>query len=484
MGRYGLKESEPFALGTPIVIVGGGLSGLALSRELRSRNQDHIVLEASLATKNPSIHYLTSPSTAASLGLTDQYNDAATRRKPITGYARYDALSPGLEILEGVKSSETRANGFVTFSLSELSEWLGKESKGYVYNGRSVCHLERSGRNWITQTTQGDVITSQIVIDATGSRSRVLSGLIPPEIMSDTVNQRLARACYGGIYPYGGPEDTLLFADRFTIAGKDSPSEGAGWVMPLGNGMAEVVVAWETPLGNISNWRSPKLINLLEAYINWFNARGIPIGFDKRQEVVSGSFSQGLLDYRRIPSDVGLAAFGESLGLNQPLNGYLIGNIAGYARVMGDEAQKYLDTGKWDPHNSLVGTSPINFGQQVALGKRKMEGVMSGKGRSAATARLEEFLVKSLGADGLWDAIDGGIPPSKVIAGLIRHPQYVNGVTRIGVDYLKLLLNEDLYRNELKEKFVRHFSGWSKKTKISAESVDYNVNSEYRALQQ
>lgn len=479
-----LSESRPIILETPIVIVGGGLSGLALSRELRSRAQEHVVLEASLATKSPSIHYLTSPSAAASLGLTDRYNEAATRRKPITGYVRFDALNPGLEPLEGIASSDTRANGFVTFSLAELREWLGKESNGQIYNGKSVSHMERSGKNWITRTTQGDVITSQIVIDATGSRSRVLTRLLPSQTMSDTVSQRPVRACYGGIYPYGGSEDTLLFADRFTTAEKDLPQEAAGWVMPLGNGMAEVVVAWETPLADISNWYSPKLNNLLDAYIGWFNARGIPIASDKRQEVVSGSFSQGLLDYRSIPSEMGLSAFGESLGLNQPLNGYLIGNIAGYARVMADEAQQYLDTGKWDPHNSLVGTSPINFGQQVALGRRKIEGVVSGKGRSAATARLQEFLVKSIGADGLWDAIDGGIPFSKVIAGLIRHPQYVNEVSRIGVDYLKLLLQEDLYRNELKEKFVRHLSQGLKKAEIWENGVDYSTNSGYSPLQQ
>lgn len=452
------KNSEPMILRTPIVIVGGGLSGLALSRELHSRGMEHILLEASKAAQSPSIHYLTSPSAAASLDLTKEYQGATTNRKPITGYVRYDALSPGLTPLEKIVSSDTRTNAFVTFSLAELREWLGKESRKCIYNGKSVCGLERSNGNWITRTTQDDVITSQIVIDATGSRSRVLSNLLAQEIVSDAIKQRTVRACYGGVYPYGGSEDTLLFADRFPAGGKDMPREGAGWVLPLGNGLAEVVVGWETTLADIPHWHTAKLKNLLEAYIGWFNIRGIPIAFDKRQEVVSGSFSQGLLDYRSIPSEIGLSAFGESLGLNRPLNGYLIRDIAGYTRIMADEAQKYLDTGRWNPHNILVATSPVKFGQQVALSRRKMEGVISGNGRSAATGKLQEFLVKSIGADGLWEAIDKGVPLSKVIAGLARHPQYTRVISTLGWDYVKLLLQDGLYRKELKEKIVYRFS--------------------------
>ncbi len=295
-------------------------------------------------------------------------------------------------------------------------------------------------------------------IDATGSRARVLSNLLGDETIQNAIQQRTVRACYGGVYPYDGPEDTLLFADRFPEDGDDIPREGAGWVMPLGNNLAEVVVGWETSLANISQWHTSKLNKLIGSYIRWFNDRGISIDFDKRGEVVSGSFSQGLLDYRSIPVVDGLAAFGESLGLNHPLNGYLIRNIEGYARVMADETQKYLNTGKWNPHSALVGTSPVNFGQQVTLSRRKMEGVLSGRGRSAATGKLQEFLVKSIGKDGLWEAIDGSIPISSVIAGLARHPQYASVVLTLGLDYINLLLQDGLYRNELREKIIYRFS--------------------------
>lgn len=429
-----------------------------MSRELQSRGMEYVLLEASNAGKSPSINYLTSPSAAASLGLTKRYQEAAANRKPITGYVRYDASNPGLTPLEEIVSNDTRTNGFVTFSLAELREWLGKESGDHIYNGKSVCGLERSNGNWITRTTHDDAITSQIVIDATGSQSRVLRNLLNEEIVSDAIKQRTIRACYGGVYPYGGSEDILLFADRFPAGGKEIPREGAGWVMPLGNGSAEVVVGWETTLADIPHWHTAKLKHLLEAYIRWFNIRGIPIAFDKRQEVVSGSFSQGLLDYRSIPSEMGISAFGESLGLNHPLNGYLIRNIAGYARIMADEAQKYLDTCRWNPHNILIATSPVNFGQQVTLSRRKMKGVISGSGRSAATGELQEFLVKSIGASGLWKAIDEGVPLSEVIAGLARHPQYAKVILTLGWDYAKLLLRDGLYRKELKEKIVYRFS--------------------------
>ncbi|OGG16060.1 hypothetical protein A3D77_01970 [Candidatus Gottesmanbacteria bacterium RIFCSPHIGHO2_02_FULL_39_11] len=451
------SEQGPIIIKTPVVIVGGSLSGLTLSRELERRSLNHVVLEASKEPRSPSIHYLTSLYAATTLGLDPEYQEKAKDRKLITGYTRYDASAPGLVVREEVLPNSTRKNGFVTFSLEELRYILGSKFNNHVLTGKSVCQVTNTDHRWEVKTTHEDIITSDIVIDATGSRVRVLSNLLGNKIIQDSVGKRTVRACFGGVYPYHGSEDALLFADGFPALGEGIPKEGAGWVMPLGNGLAEVVVGWETTLIDIAKWHTPKLKHLIKAYVKWFNDRGIPIAFDKRQEVVSGSFSQGLLDYRSIPSESGVAAFGESLGLNQPLNGYLIRNIAGYAEIMADEIQRYLNTGKWNPHDMLIGSSPVNFGQQVALSKRKMEAALAGKGRSTATSRLQEFLIKSLHEDGLWNAIDSGIPPTKVMAGIVRNPKYVDIISILGLDYIRLLLTNVLYRKELKEKIIYRF---------------------------
>jgi len=436
---------------TPVVIVGGSLSGLVLSKALSEHNIKHIVVEASKPNKSASVHYLTSLSAAKELGLEDQYQEQLSRRSAITGYYRLDSTSQQLTPLEKVEPDENRS-GFVTFSLAELRDWLQPEPDAIMLGTTIRSVTESPNGNWISETTNGKSISSQIVIDTTGARAHIVNGAINSIDMKQEVGQRVVRACYGGIYPYQGPEDSLLFVDQFPITDPSLPREGAGWVMPIGNGLAEVVVGWETKLSDINKWRGPNTKILVEQYIEWFNQRGITIKYNDRLEVVSGFFSQELLDFQKIPTDKGIAVFGEALGLNHPLNGYLIKNISGYAQTMAKQISSFLNDRKWDPHNKLVGNSPINFGQQVALSRKKMEAAQDGIGRSAATRDLQEFLVKSIGYDGLWSAIDNGVPFAQLVKGLIQHPTYATTIGTLGLDYAKILLNENLYRRELIQK--------------------------------
>ena len=442
---------------TLVTIVGGSLSGLALSRELALSGIGHVVLEASPVGRSPAIYYLTSRSAAKNLGIEERYDEAAQIREPITGYVRYDGTKPHIEPLEELRPKAEGRDGFVTFSLEEITQWLSSNSP-YILRDRSANHLEMNGPNWRVYTTNEEVFQTKVVIDATGSRARVLSKLYGDGLES-LVKNRLVRACYGGIFPYEGPENILMTVDNFPPIESDIPREGAGGIIPLGKGFAYMLVGLEANLKDISAWYSPKLDQLLQSYAEWFNNRGkgqgIKINFEGR-DFVAGSFSQGLLDYRHIPTKLGLAAFGESLGLNQPLHGYLIKDIAFYAKVMAHEISKYLDGGDWNPHQMLVANSPINFGLQMALGNRKVQSVLNGRGRSAATKKLQEFLVSALGEDGFWHAIDNGLSPKGILFGLIRNPKYLGVVSSLALDYLRLLANDGLYREELGLKIQNH----------------------------
>jgi flavin-dependent dehydrogenase len=441
------KEAEKETY-TPVLIIGGSLSGLTLSKSLSEHNIDHIVIEATKANKCASVHYLTSQSAAKELGLEEYYDEQLSHRKAITGYFRFDSTKSDLVPLEKVEPDNDRS-GFATFSLAELRGWF----KTPIIDGTSVRAVsETNDSNWLSQTTDGKKISSKIVIDTTGARTHIVGSMINSIDIKQEVGNRIVRACYGGIYPYNGPENSLLFVDQFPITDPSLPREGAGWVMPIGNGQAEVVVGWETKLADINKWRGYNTKILVQQYINWFNERGIVIDFNERHEVVSGFFSQELLNYHKIPKDKGIAVFGEALGLNHPLNGYLIKNIAGYAETMTKQIELFLKGEKWDPHNKLVGNSPINFGQQVAISRRKMEAAKNGIGRSAATRDLQEFLIKSIGYDGLWSAIDNGVPFVDLVKGLLQHPLYASTICSLGIDYAKILMNENLYRKELIQK--------------------------------
>lgn len=445
------KEIEPAFCRTNVVVVGGGLSGLALHRELDSRNIDHIVLEASPAHKSPSIHFLTSKASAESLGIEHLFDGAGRSRTLITGYVRYDGTKPGLEPLELIKPDKSRA-GFVTLSLAELREALGGSTK--ILNATPAVGFEQQYDGVEVTVRGGKKIRTKVVVDATGARAKIYRKMTGSE---SPFERRIVRDCYGGVYPYNGPEDTLLFVDKFPNS-DGLPPESAGWVMPLGDGMAEVVVGHETTLDKAGKWHQASLKHLIDDYISWFNERGIHINANERLEVISGTFSQGLVDFTSLPQLPGVALFGESLGLNHPLNGYLIRGIAHHARIMADEISKYLDSGSWHPHQNLVQQSKINYGSQVVLSERKQIASQNGDGRTEATLPVYQLLVDALGKEGLWEAIDNNVQFERILSGLLSNPnsKHFSTLLRLGIGYLKLLLKEDVYREELRLKLKRH----------------------------
>lgn len=448
-----LPDYESNSKRTDVVIIGGSLSGLALQRELEKRGISHLVFESSPKGKSASIHYLTSKAAAESLGIGQEYKHAATLRKSITGYCRFDGGSDSLKAVESLNSdSKGVRDGFITFSLHELRQFLG--SSPHILNGVPIVKLNRDdNKEWVVTTRDHQNYKSKIVINATGSRARVFQNYFQDTDI-DVLKNRTVRACFGGVYPYFGYEDKLLFIDKFPTS-SDLPMECAGWVMPLGNNLAEVIVGFETPLKDINTWHTSTLKELIMQYIQWFNQRGIRIDFDSRSEVVSGSFSEEFIDYRKLPQHPGLALFGESLGLNHPLNGYLIRNIATYSQVMTDQIEQYLHNNTWNPHQKLLQNSSINFGQQVALSRKKQKAALSGLGRAEATKRMQAMLIEFLGEDGLWEAIDNQVDFKLIIAGLLTKPKYIDAVFSLGIDYLKLILKDTIYRQELKLKIMK-----------------------------
>lgn len=449
-------ELESYPRRTQVIIVGGSLSGLALHQELSRRGTDNLVFESAPVTKSPSIHYLTSQATARSLGLCSEYERAVSARVPITGYIRYDGTSPDLSPLESLDPDDQHRtrDGFVTFSLHELRQALGAGPN--VLHGTPVIELHRQNGEWLVMSREGNQFTSKVIIDATGTRARVYHHLIGTKGL-DALQGRAVRACFGGVYPFNGDENKLLFIDKFPTP-PNLPRECAGWVMPLGGNKAEVVVGLETSLQNVSRWHTASLKYLIEAYIDWFNQRGIPIDFGKRQEVVSGTFSEGFVDYRKLPQIPGVALFGEALGLNHPLNGYLIRNIARYAQLMVDQIEQYLREGRWNPHEHLLQNSVTNFGLQHALSINKRLGAQEGLGRSRATRQIQSMLIEFIGKDGLWSAIDNGVNFKTIISGLLSKPKYADVILSIGLDYLKILLSHDIYFEELRLKIKKSMS--------------------------
>lgn len=442
-----MKENNIVRKETPVVIVGGGLSGLALSREYKQRGIEHVVFEASPLGKNQSIHYLTSRKSASSLGLSARYDEELQHREPITGFTVYDGLQEGLVPSEALSPRKETRDGFVTFSIAQIRDWLTEEGLP-IHRGQSVKDVQELDSNrLLVKTARGDEYETRVVVDATGARAKVLqlANTVDPQLIAD----RLVRYCYGGVFSYSGPEDQLVFVDRFPNQ-KDMPQEGAGWIMPLGGGKAEVVVGLEGPLGDRTDWHTAKVPQLLSSYIEWVRSRGIEIDPNERTERVSGVYSEGLLDYRKLPLTPSVIAFGESTGLNHPVNGYLIDNIARYARIMAEETERYLSTNQWNPYMRLIGESPINYGLATSHIHRKIEAARRGEGKVHATGRLKDLLVTSLGEDGFWSVIDEGIPLGKLLLGVIKHPQYIDELAKIGMLYVgELFKNNHLHLSEL-----------------------------------
>lgn len=432
----------------PVVVVGGGLSGLALSREYTNRGIDHVVFEASPAGKDQSIHYLTSQQSANSLGLGGQFEDALSRRLPITGYTVFDGRQKGLVALESLPPRRERPGGFATFSIGQIRDWLTTSQELPIQRGQAVKSVEvNAASNLLVKTAVGDEYQTRVVVDATGSRAKILqlAQIADPKL----IGERLVRYCYGGVFPYAGPEDQLIFADQFPSP-VDTPQERAGWIMPLGEGKAEVVVGMEGTLNDRSKWHTTGLPKLLSAYIEWFRDRGIEINPNGREEAISGVYSQELLDYRKLPVATGVVAFGESAGLNHPVNGYLIDGIARYAAIMADQTERYLETHKWDPYRQLVAESKVNYGLAQSHAKRKIAASESGEGRYTATTTIKDLITTEVGDDGYWKVIDHGIPVGSVLKSVIKHPRYVSELWKIGKLYAKELMSSNgLYFSEL-----------------------------------
>lgn len=355
----------------------------------------------------------------------------------------YDGSKKGLVPSESLSPSKGTRDGFVTFSIAQIRDWLTEEGLP-IRRGQSVKDVQMLDSNrLLVKTAKGDQYETRIVIDATGARAKIVQ--LAHNANSQLITNRLVRYCYGGVFSYSGPEDKLLFVDKFP-----NQKDGAGWIMPLGEGKAEVVVGWEGSLGDRALWHTTKLPQLLSSYIEWFNSRGIKINPNEITERIFGVYSEGLLDYRKLSLIPSVIAFGESTGLNHPVNGYLIDRIGKYAQIIGEETERYLSTDKWNPYKRLLGESSINYGLANSHIKRKIESAKRGEGKVKATGRIKDLLVSSLGKDGFWSVIDDGIPLSKLVLGVIKHPQYIDEVIKIGLLYIKeLFSNDNLYLSEL-----------------------------------
>lgn len=452
------SPKEPLHPSYQVLIVGAGLSGLALARQLSQRGIDYCLVDAERSKRSQNVHYLTTEASASSLGLLPDYYRQLAARAPITGYERYDATAEGLATLESLAPNPNRPGGFVVLSKQEIKDRVALQGIR-TQDGLSVRAAtgDKDKTGWRLDFQDGQNTHASILVDATGSKSRVarLTGMIDPAI----VNRRIVRACYGAVLPYTGPEDMLLFADKYPPHPDLKAREGAGWVMPLGNQTAEVVVGWESPLEDAGKWMAGNPLGLLEQYAQWFSSRGIPIRLTGRTQVVAGTFSQEPLNYRKLQPDSNLLLFGESLGLNHPLNGYLISRIDDFARIASREIEARLNDKKWNPYEALFSEGDILYGPQVALSRKKMAGVQSGEGRSSATAKLQRFLVACLSPDGLWSAIDNGIPVKELLKGLLANPKYAPVVADIGLDYLTLLLEDNFYKQELALKIWHKLAG-------------------------
>lgn len=431
----------------PVTIVGGGLSGITLARYLTERNIDYLLVDAE-KNLTQSVHYLTTKEAAESLGLESEYGHQIDTREPITGYVRYDGSAPGLNVVESLDPDMNRPHGFVTLSKQEIKE-RARLDKLPLFEGMSLSQagINPENNHWNLQFRDGQSTATTILVDATGANARVakLTGLLDKEIFDN----RKVRYCYGAEADYRGPENMLLFADKFPRQEGFGAQEGAGWIMPLGNGKAEIVVGWEGKMKDGGEWYRGKPNQLLQQYVNWFNERGIGIDLSSRTKVVSGIFAEEPLDFRKLKHNSNLLLFGESLGLNHPLNGYLISAIAENARIASIAIEHRLKGENWDPYGEMFAHSKIFYGPQVALSRRKTQGVISGEGRASATAKLQEFLVKCLSPDGIWEAIDKGVSIKTLLTGLLANPKYAPLILNIGFDYLSLLLGDDLYQREL-----------------------------------
>ncbi len=436
-----------------VVIVGGGLSGITLARHLSKRGIDYLLVDSESGDRSQNVHYLTTRVAAESLGLQEEYNRQINSRVPITGYSRFDGGAADLQTLESLVPDANRPGGFITLSKQDIKN-RARVDGIRLASKMSLAEAHKNDTDiWDLKFQNGQSTSAAILVDATGARARVakLTGLIDDEIF----NKRKIRYCYGANVQYNGPEDTLIFADRFPKQIDLGAQEGAGWIMPLGNGKAEIVVGWEGEMKDAGAWYRGQPLKLLQRYVDWFNERGIAIDASTRSEVISGVFSQQPLDYRKLKHDSNLLLFGEALGLNNPLNGYLISGIDGYAKIISEAIIKRLNGSRENPYEKIFAHSKTFFGPQMALSKRKTEGAISGVGRAAATAKLQEFLIANLSPDGLWDAIDKGVSIRNLLAGLITNPKYIPVVLSLGFDYISLLFSDDLFQKELWLKFKK-----------------------------
>lgn len=437
--RETLSSPEENVIHHDVVIAGAGLSGLVLSRELEKRGVDYVVADSAPRSKGPVVHYLLSRAASENLGLSEYYNHRLLRGSAVTGYRRLNYDAHGLEPLEQVVPNSMR-DGFVVVSIQELKEiWASQLNIRFA---DPIVALELNERNlWKVDMRSRTKFTSKCVIDATGQDAH-LGKLIGRDAAKPQ------RQCYGGVFEYGGPINELLFLDRMQNVG-NRPPETAGWIMPVGDGTAEIIIAHELD-GGMSGWRDPQLRSTLADYIEWFNKRGIQIG--ERISTISGNFAQGLPKYSSVLTTDGFSLFGEALGLNHPLNGYLIHEIQDHAVNMADEIIRFLATGRWDPHRAMVGKSPVKYGLEKSLGNIKTRSAQAGEGRSKPLAPLHKALSSALGEDGLWRAIDHGVEANLILLEASRNPNLAGFLVRLASEYLRLLVDHSQYRDEIFDK--------------------------------
>lgn len=416
-----------------VLVVGAGLTGLALAKVMDGRGVDYRLVDTRTgpwAFKRAM--YLVSLKIARQWDLGENYGKGAQR---IAGYVEYEAETGQVVDRLGPILSDERI-GYIPVSQYRMEKSLRRGGiNDNIFWGTTVQELgeEKSGVDVVTN--RGN-IRAKLVVDATGHSAAVT------KMAGKREGEYLIRALRGGSCRVDGHDPGLI---HFVKGLKDN--EG-NWMVPLGRSGAEVVAGQVMPISSAKEWWDRHSELALQRLVDWYSERlGIVISLPKnsgenmafRVDPASASQFKGLV----IPS-------GEAAGLNSPFHGQLIDVLLLYSRMMASEIVKAKEAGEWQHvgknfYRKFLTEPPFSYLIHRALLENRIRG---GSKTGGVNRFVYGVLRREFDEFSLWRILqEGSVKLEDVVRLLIKGPYEMTRFTIGSTPALAHLLvtNPDLY---------------------------------------
>lgn len=313
------KEEKALPEQVEVLIIGGGLSGLALHNRLTPLGVDSVVLDQRLPDEAKHASYLVTDKTARKWGLKQP-------RDPKPKISGNMIIGPDSQVRYYIPPVPNV--GFRPIPQRVLENSARGDGKE-VYYRVSCQSIKDENEQGIEVTTSAGRIRAHLVIDATGWEGKFVHAVNGPED-------------YKVVAIHGGNYRTEGFDPRFIYLLEGMKNANRSWVFPLNEHVGEAVAAHQIPSSEVRDWWAKageqelyRAAQIWAAGGRQINIKGgYPMAF--RTDVMAKRFFEG----RVIP-------FGEAAGLNSPFHGQLIDTLPEYADLMAQHIQAAANTGDW-----------------------------------------------------------------------------------------------------------------------------------------